>query len=66
MNWSRVDYLWIVVIFLNVRTLIQCRGSTGEQVMLNFSISVLMKQYLGWPEGQYIFCKFSFFGELFV
>ncbi len=38
---------------------IHCRGSTGEQVMLNFSKYVPMKTqshlHLGWPEGEYIY-----------
>ncbi len=39
MDWSSVDYLWIIVMFLSdVWTLIltapiHCRGSIGEQVM---------------------------------
>ncbi len=52
-NWWTgvdVDFLWIIVMFLSaVWTLvlmapIHCRGSIGEQVMLNFSKSVLMQQ----------------------
>ncbi len=39
-------------------------------VMLNVSKSVLMKQqthlHFGWPEGEHIFCKFLFLGELFL
>ncbi len=40
MDWSRVNYLWIIVMFLSaVWTLIltapiHCKGSIGEQVML--------------------------------
>ncbi len=38
MDWSGMDYLWIIVMFLDVWTLIltapiHCRGSIGEQVM---------------------------------
>ncbi len=37
--------------------------------MLNFSKSDVMKKqthlHLGWPEGESIFSKFSFLGELF-
>ncbi len=39
MDWSRVDDLWIIVMFLSVvwtlilTAPIHCRGSTGEQVM---------------------------------
>ncbi len=43
---------------------IHCRGSIGEQVMLHFSKSVLMKKqihlHLGWPQGEYIFVIYSF------
>ncbi len=42
----------------------------ASDVMLNFSKSVLMKKqthlHLRWPEGEYIFSKFSFLGELKV
>ncbi len=68
--WTGV--VWIIVMFLSaVWTLIltapiHCRGSTGEQVMLNFSKSDVMKKqthlHFRWPEGEYIF----FFGELFL
>ncbi len=38
---------------------IHCRGSIGEQAMLNFSKSVLMKKqthlHLGLPEGEFFF-----------
>ncbi len=43
---------------------IHCRGSIGEQVILHFSKSVLMKKqinlHLGWPQGEYIFVNYSF------
>ncbi len=62
---------WIIVMFLSaVWTLIltapiHCRGSTGEQVMECYiSPHLLQKQthlHLGWPEGEDIFSKFSFF-----
>ncbi len=39
-------------------------------VMQNFSKSVPMKKqthvHLGWSEGEYIFIRFKFFGELFL
>ncbi len=51
---------------------IHCRGSIGEQVLeyyVHFSQSVPMKKqthlHLGYAEGEYIFSKFSFLGELF-
>ncbi len=53
MDWTHVDFLWIVVMFLSaVWTLILVApihsGSTGEQfnVKLNFSKSVNMKKLL--------------------
>ncbi len=54
MDWTHVDFLWIVVMFLSaVWTLILAApihysGSTGEQfnVKLNFSKSVNMKKLL--------------------
>ncbi len=71
MDWSGVDYLWIIVMFLSaVWTLnltapihslqrIHCWVSDG---MLYFSKSVLMKKqthlHLEWPEGEDIFSKF--------
>ncbi len=49
---------------------IHCRRSIGEQVMLNFSKSVLIKKqthlHLGCPEGEYIFNKLKYLGELFL
>ncbi len=75
MDWSDVDYLWIIVMFLSaVWTLIltapiHCTGSIGEQVMQCYIYPNLMKKqthlHLGWPEDEYIFSKFSFLGELF-
>ncbi len=57
MDWSRVDHLWIIVMFLSAVWIlilmapIQCRGSIGEQVKLNFSKFAPVKKqthlYLG-------------------
>ncbi len=76
MDWNCLDYSWVIVMFLSaVWTLIltapiHCRGSIGEQVMLNFFKSVPMKkqthQHLRCPEGEYIFNKFLFLGHLFL
>ncbi len=76
MDWSGVDYLWIIVMFLSaVWTLIltapiHCRGSTAEQVMECYISPNLMKKQthpnLAWLEGVHIFSKFSFLGELFL
>ncbi len=71
MDWSGVDYLWIIVIFLSaVWTLIltapiHCRASIDETVMqcwISSEKSVLIKKHilLGWPEGEYIFSKLIF------
>ncbi len=72
MDWSLVDYWWIIVMFLSaVWTLIlmapiHCRGSISEQVMYIspklFWWKKLTRLYLGWPERKYIFSKFSFLG----
>ncbi len=50
---------------------IHCRGEIGEQVMECYiSLNLMKKQthpHLGWPEGEDIFSKCSFFfGELFL
>ncbi len=65
MDWSRVVYLWIIVMFLSdVWTLIltapiHCRESTGEQMIWYISKSVPMKKpthlHLAQPKGEYIF-----------
>ncbi len=58
MDWSGVDYLWIIVMCLSaVWTLIltapiHCRASIGEQVMEYYISPNLMKKHLGWPEGE--------------
>ncbi len=77
MDWSGVDYLWIIVMFLSaVWTLIltapiHCRGSIAEEVMECYIYPNLMKKHthlhLGWPEGEHIFSQifFTFLGELF-
>ncbi len=69
MDWSGVDYLWMIVMFLSaVWTLIltapiHCRGSTGEQVMecyISPNLFWWKKQthlHPGWPE---------FFIEFFI
>ncbi len=75
MDWSGVDNLWIIVMFLSaVWTLIltapiHCRASTSEQLMECYIYPNLMKKqthlHLGWPEDEYIFRSFSFMSELF-
>ncbi len=75
-NWSGVDCLWIIVMFLSaVWTLIltapiHCRASTAETVMQRHISPNLMKKQthlrLRWPEGEHIFRKFKFLGELFL
>ncbi len=70
LEWCGVVYLWIIVMFLSaVWTLIltapiHCRWSIGEQVMLKFSKSVLMKKLtpLGWPTFN---ANFHFGGTFF-
>ncbi len=63
MYWSRVDYLWIIVMFLStVWTIIltapiHCRGSIGEKQT---------HLHLGWPDGEYIFSKVLFLGEFII
>ncbi len=49
---------WICFLQTHSFSLDHCRWSTGEQVMLHFSKSVLMKK------GEYIFTRFL--GELFI
>ncbi len=60
MDWSGVDYLWIIVMFLSaVWTLIltapiHCRASIDETLMQRHISPNLMKKqtplHLGWPE----------------
>ncbi len=62
MDWSGVDYLWIIVMFLSaVLTLIlmapiHCRASIAEHFYISPN---LMKkqthQHLGWPADEHIF-----------
>ncbi len=70
MDWSGVDYLWIIVMFLSaVWTLIltapiHCRASIAETVMQCYISPNLMKKqthlHLGWPKD--IFQQIKFFG----
>ncbi len=65
MDWSGVDYLWIIVMFLSaVWTLIltapiHCRASIAETLMQwHISTNLMKKQthlHLGWPEDEHIF-----------
>ncbi len=67
MDWSGVDYLWIIGMFLSaVWTLIltapiHCRASIGEQVMQCYiSPNLMTKQtnlHLGWPENILHLCE---------
>ncbi len=62
MDWSGVDYLWIIVMFLSaVWTLIltapiHCRAYIAEQVMQCYISPNLMKKQthpnLGWPDSE--------------
>ncbi len=64
MDWSCVDYFWIIVMFLSaVWTLIltapiHFNGSIAEQVIQDL--------HLRWPEAEYIFIIFSFLDQLFL
>ncbi len=72
MDWSGVDYLWIIVMFL-LAVWTHFDGTHSLQrihwwasdVMLNLSKSVLMQEktnvHQWWPEGEYIFRKFAYF-----
>ncbi len=74
-NWW-TGVVWIIVMFLSaVWTLIltapiQCRESIVETVMQCYISPNLMKKqthlHLGCPEGEYMFIKWSFLGELFL
>ncbi len=58
-RWSvKCGLLWCLyqLFELILTAPIHCRGSIGEQVMWS----------LTWPEGDYIFSKFSFLGELYL
>ncbi len=78
-NWwtGGVDYLWIIVVFYQLFGLPFWRHPSLQRIhwlasdlMLHFSKSVLMKKqtqlYRGWPDGEYIFSRFSVLGELFL
>ncbi len=46
---------------------IHCRASIAETLMQrHISPNLMKKQTLGLPEGEYIFSKFSFLGELLL
>ncbi len=76
MDWSGVDYLCIIVMFLSaVWTLIltapiHCTGSIGEQVTECYISPNLMKKqthlHLGWLEGEYTVSRLNFLVELFL
>ncbi len=68
MDWSHVDYLWIIVMFLSaVWTLILMAPiHIGEQMIALLQIcsdeeTNSSSLHLGWPESEYIFSKFNFF-----
>ncbi len=75
MDWSCVDYLWIIVIFIScldshsdgTHSLQRIQWCASD-VMLNFSRSALTKKqtdlHFGKPKGKCILSKFSFLGEL--
>ncbi len=74
MDWSRVDYLWFIVMFLSaVWTLILMAPFTAEDPLVrkwcNAKLMLMLRWkkkkktstvHIGWPEGEYIFCKFIF------
>ncbi len=71
MNSSRVlDYWNVCICCLDSHSdgthSLQRTHWWASDIRLNFSKSVLMKKkthlHLGWPENEYIFSKFSFFG----
>ncbi len=60
-DWSGVDYMWIIVMFYQLFGLIltapiHCRASIAEQVMQCYISPNLMNKQthpnLGWPEGE--------------
>ncbi len=73
MDWSGVDHLWIIVMFLSAVWTHSVGTHSMQRIywwandaMLHFSKSIVMKKlthlHLGWPEGEYIFSKCSFLG----
>ncbi len=78
MDWSGVHYLWIIVMFFISCLDSHSDGTHSLQRihwwasdgMLHFFKSVPMQKqthwHLEWPEGEYIFNKCSFLGELFL
>ncbi len=75
LDWSGVDYLWIIVMFLSaVWTLIltapiHCWGSIVEQAMKwHISPNLMKKQthlHLGWTEGETFLVNFHFWMNYF-
>ncbi len=66
-DWSGVDYLWIIVMFLSALWTLILTASIAETVMEWHISPNLMKIWhispnLGWPEGEDIFSKIFIFG----
>ncbi len=66
MDWSRMNFLWIIVMFLLavwaiiLMAPIHCRGSIGEQVMQCYIFPKTNSLHRWWPVDEHIFSRFSF------
>ncbi len=65
MNWSHVDYLWIVVTLLCTFGLMTPIQAPLVSDLKPFFLQICYDKetthlHLGWPEGEYIFSKFPF------
>ncbi len=76
MDWNHMDYLWIIVMFQLFGLSFWRHPFTAEDQFVSKwcndkflkirSDEETIHLYFGWPEGEDIFSKFRFLGELFL